>query len=1158
MPSRARATAIVMLLAVARVLGAQEIRATLTGHVTDQQGGLLPGVTLMATDIDTNVSFEATTDSTGSYTIPQLQPGPYRLTAALQGFKTFIREGMTLHTAETAKVDLQLSLGALEETITVVAALSNVESNQSTLAQTMENKRVSELPLNGRQVYQLLQLTAGTQFTQTTFGSTGFSGTRAWDTTGNISIHGSRTGNNEFLIDGGTNAATGGWQYAPPVDAIQEFKVQTASVDASYGRTSGGVVNMTLRPGTNSLHGTGFGFYRGDALDANSTQNNRNGIPHRDHRFVDGGGVVGGPIRHDRTFFMASYQGFNENIPFPRTDTVPTDLERTGDFSQTFNSSGQLVTIYDPLTTRPDPTRPGRFIRDPFPGNRIPSNRFSPVALALLNFVPRANVAGEALTQANNYAASPNLGLYRYNSYLARIDHLFSDRHRLFVTNSANWGVEFRNQNGFPIPSLRGNWPKHRNHYLVAIDDVYTLSPKTLLNARVSYDRFNDFNPIDYAALTNSLGFQTPFQSVAPQYPYVTIQGYQDFFPSTYQQSLNNIVSAQASLSRNQGSHFVKLGGDVRTYRLDRVNLGDGNGRYDFSRGFTQRDPQVTDSASGDAFASFLMGDASGGGVDINASSSRRYPYYALFIQDDWKPTARLTLNLGLRWDYQSPVTEAGDLQTVGFDPTAPSPFQVPGLALKGGLLFAGVNGNPDRPYRPDYTNFQPRLGVSYRLRERIIARANYGRSYLPLTGDREEGINQTGFSRRTSIISSVQTGIPFNTLDRPYPEGLLQPFNSSLGLATNIGSGISFLNPDFKVPYVDLWMAGVSLELPGKFGVDLAYVGNRSRKLPINGLAINEVPLAERQKAIEALGGNASYLSELVPNPFAGLVPGTILNNTTVSRGQLLRPYPQFQGITMDRVNAGAAQYDGLEVSVNRRLAQGFVAVVSYTYSRQYEEGVQSQGATTTTTSPSTNAGYLNNGFDPAPWRALSGVDRPHRFAVTALYDLPIGNGRLIGRNLTGVVNRVAGGWQVNVIGEVQSGTPTVAPNGVLLSPSAALPAGQQTLDHWFDNSTAANPRPDGTYAWAPLQPNAFRTLTVRLSDVRDPTAAQWAFSLFKNLSINQHVSAQLRVEMFNAFNTPIYAAPDTTLSSPRFGRITPDQINFPRQTQLGLRVLF
>jgi len=1158
MQTRTVLAAIVVLVTTGGASSAQEIRATVTGRVTDEQAAVLPGAVVTATNLDTNVSVESVTDAVGGYTISQLQPGRYRLTASLQGFKAFVREGIVLHTAETAAVNIQLSLGTLAETVTVVASLTTVESNQSALAQTLDNKGVSELPLNGRQVYMLLQLTTGTLFTQTTFGSTGFSGTRAWDTNGNISIHGSRTGNNEFLIDGAPNAATGGWQYAPPVDAIQEFRVQTSNVDASYGRTGGGVVNMTLKSGTNAVHGSTFLFYRGNALDANTTQNSRNGIPKKNHRFVDGGAVVGGPLRRGRTFFMGAYQGFNENIPFPRTSSVPTELQRRGDFSQTFNSAGQLITLFDPLTTRPDPSRPGRLIRDPFPGNAIPASRLNPVALALLKFIPSANVAGEAFTQANNLAVSPNLGLYRYNSYLTRIDHVFSDRHRAFVSNSANWGVEFRNQNGFSMPALRGNWPKHRNHYLAAADDVFAFSSKTLLNTRVSFDRFNDFNPIDYAALGGDLGIATPFQSVAPQYPYVTIDGYQDFFPGTFSRSLNNIISGQASVSLTRGSHFIKMGGDVRTYILDRVSLGDGNGRFDFSRGFTQRDPQSGDPTSGNGFASFLLGYPSGGGVDINASSSRRYGYYATFVQDDWKPSNRLTVNVGLRWDYQAPVAESADSMTVGFDRTTPGPFQVAGLQLKGGLLFAGVDGHPNRPYKRDFNNFQPRVGATYKVRERIITRANYGRSYLPLTGSGSEGINQTGFSRRTSIISSVQVGVPFNTLDRPYPEGLLQPFNSSLGLATNIGSGISFLNPDFVVPYADQWMVGLGLELPGTIGVDVAYVGTRSRQLPINGVAINEVPRSEREKGIEALGGNASYLIELQANPFAGRVPGTILNNPTVRRDQLLRPYPQFQGITMDRVNEGATHYDGLEVSVNKRFSHGLATIVNYTFSRQYEEGVNSGGATTTTTSPNNNAGYLNNGFDETPWRSISGIDRPHRFTVTALYDLPVGRGRAIGENVTGIVGTLVSGWQVNAIGEMQSGTPTAAPNALLLSPSVVLPDSERSLDRWFDNSTASNPRPDGTYAWAVLPPNAFRTLTVRLPDVRDPIAAQWAFSLFKNMRFNDRVAGQFRIEMFNALNTPIYGSPDVSVTSPRFGRITPNQNNFPRHTQLGFRLVF
>jgi len=1135
-----RAFAAILLLASVTPVAAQEFRATVTGRVTDEQGALIPGVAVTVANLETNVSTETATNESGSYTVPQLQPGTYNITAALSGFRTFVREGVVLRTADTVTVNIRLSLGPLEETVTVSGVLSETETNQSTLAQAMENKRVAELPLNGRQVYMLLQLTAGTLFTQTSFGATGFSGTRAWDTNGSVSIHGSRTGNNEFLIDGAPNSATGGWQYAPPVDAIEEFKVQTASIDASYGRTSGGVVNMTLKSGTNAFRGSTFTFYRGNALDANSTQNNRNAVPKKDHRFVDGGAVLSGPIRRDRTFFMGGYQGFNENIPFPRTTTVPSDLERAGNFSRTFNSAGQQVVIFDPLTTRPDPSRPGRFIRTPFPNNQIPANRLNPVALALMKFLPTANAAGEPFTAANNFLASPNLGLYRYNSYLSRVDHVFSERHRAFVSNSGNWGVEFRNGNGFPIPALRGNYPKHRNHYLLTIDDVFTINSTTLWNTRVGFDRFNDYNPIDYAQLQGDIGIKTPFQVVPPQYPHIDLPGYETFFPnSTFGQTVNNVYSLQSSVSKTLGSHFIKTGGDFRSYRLNRISLGEGMGRFDFSRGFTQRDPQSGDATSGNSFASFLLGYPSGGGIDVSATSARQYLYYALFVQDDWKLTSRLTLNLGLRWDYQAPVTERYDRMTVGFDQTSPNPLQVPGRNLRGGLLFAG--GDNRSPYRSDWDNIQPRVGLSYRLLNRLILRSNYGRSYLPLTGSGEEGINQTGFSRRTSFISTIQTGIPFNTLDRPFPEGILQPANGAEGLATNLGSGFSFLNRDFKMPYVDQWMLGFDVDLPWKIGLDIAYVGNRTRELPINGRAINNVAREERERAIEALGGNASYLSAQLPNPFAGRVPGTALNQPTVSREQLLRPFPQFTGITMDRVNDGYASYDAMELTANRRMSQGLLAVVNYTLMRMNE---------------ATN--YLNNGFDAEPFEDINQFDRTHRIAITALYDLPFGPGRRFGSETRGFVAHLIGGWQFNVIGEIQSGTPTEMPNGILRQDSAKLPKDQQSLNRWFDNSTRTNPRPDGTYAWDTNPPNAFRIAPRRMKDVRDPWEPQWAFSFFKNMRLADRITAQFRAEMFNALNTPIYGGPDTGITSARFGRITNNQINFPRHTQLGLRILF
>src|SRR5580765_2289530 len=303
---------------------AQEFKADITGTVTDPQGGVLPGVTVTAVNVDTDVSVVAVTDGKGVYSVKDLIPGRYKLTAALQGFKRFTREGIVLHTAETATVNVGLAIGAVEELVTVTAAPTETETNQSVLSQTMDNKKVSELPLNGRQVYMLLQLTSGTLFTQQTFGASGFSGTRAWDVNGSVTIHGSRTGNNEFLIDGASNAGTGGWSYAPPVDAIEEFKVDSASTDAQYGRTSGGVVNLTLRSGTNKLHGSATSLFRGTGLDSNAIQNIQNNISNAGHKYVDGEGMLSGPIVHGRTFFMGGYQGFYEDIPFPTTSTVPT------------------------------------------------------------------------------------------------------------------------------------------------------------------------------------------------------------------------------------------------------------------------------------------------------------------------------------------------------------------------------------------------------------------------------------------------------------------------------------------------------------------------------------------------------------------------------------------------------------------------------------------------------------------------------------------------------------------------------------------------------------------------------------------------------------------------------------------------------------------
>lgn len=1146
-----RLVLVIALLVAPASARAQQFKANVTGTVVDAQGAVVPGVTVTVTNTDTNVSVDTVTEKDGVFSVKDVVPGKYKLTASLTGFKTFVREGIVLHTAETANIQVKLDVGNLEETVTVSAGLSEVETNQSVLSQTMDNKKVSELPLNGRQVYMLTQLTSGTLFTQQTFGATGFSGTRAWDVNGSLSIHGSRTGNNEFLIDGASNAGTGGWTYAPPVDAIEEFKVDTASTDASYGHTSGGVVNLTLRSGTNELHGSATSLFRGTALDSNQIQNILNHISNKGHTYADVEGMLSGPIRRNKTFFMGGYQGYYEEIPFPSTVTVPTSLQRAGDFSQTFNAAGQLIPIFDPLTTSCNAQ--GVCTRQQFANNQIPANRINPVAAALLPYIPQQNTAG-TITGNNDFIASPNLGHYRYNSYLTRIDQQFSSRHRLSISNSGNWGTERRDENSLPPPALRSdNWPTHRNHYLATGDDNLTIGSRTLLNTRFSFDRFDEPHPKQYGPLGSiTLPFKTPFQ-LTPEawWPNINMSGYANMFAQGFRETLNDIWSAQSTVSRTMGAHLVKAGAEYRLYRMVRKNVGNQNGTYAFNSGFTQRNPLQGDG-SGNAFASFLLGYPSSGSVDVNAESDQHYPTYNLFVQDDWKLNPRTTINLGLRWEYQSPVTEKQNRQTVGYDPTAANPFQLPAGTInpatgqpygtfRGGLSYAGVNGNSRSPYGSDWKDFQPRVGLTYRVNDWISARGNYGRSYLALTACCF-GVQQDGFSQTTSIIvNGPATGVPITTLDSPFPTGqFLQPVGNTLGLATTNGQGFSFRNPDFKVPHGDQWMAGVNLELPGKIGLDVAYVGSRVNGLPVTR-NINLIPESEREKGIARLGGNPAYLSQTFPNPLAGLLPGTPLNAATLTRNDLLRPNPLFQGINEDFLDIGYSTYEALEMSANKRLSHGLLTNVTYTWSQRRQ------------------ATSLLNPYDAKPFEDLDPNDRPQRVTIAALYNLPFGPGQRFGGGTKGAVAHLIEGWQYNVIGEITSGTP-IGMSGSAVPVATHFAIADQSLAKWFDTSTRANPRPDGTFAWdTNIGANDFRQSRLFLPDVRQDSKPQWSMSFFKNTRAGGTMTIQFRAEVFNVFNTRLYGAPiSTDPTNANFGVVSNSQINFPRTGQLGLRLMF
>jgi hypothetical protein len=1161
-PSFSQAVLACFLTLLPAAAAGQQFKANVTGTVTDPQGAVVPGVTVTVTNTDTNVATEALTNDRGVYSVQQLTPGPYKISVALSGFKTFVREGLSLRTAETVTVNAVLSTGAVEETVTVSAATSNIESNESAISQTIENKRIAELPLNGRQVYMLLQLTSGTLFTQTTFGATGFSGTRAWDVNGSLSIHGSRTGNNEFLMEGapsaGTGGGTGNWNYAPPVDAIEEFKVATSSVDASFGRTSGGVVNMTFRSGTNQLRGSGILLHRGTWLDANQIQNIRNNISNKEHKYFNGEGMVSGPIRRGKTFFMGGYQGFYENIPFPVTRTVPTAAQLRGDFSQTTTANGTPILIYDPATTTCTANL-SSCSRTPFPGNIIPENRWSPIAKALLPFIPKENATPSNRAGSSNFISSPNLGRYRYNSYLTRIDHVFNNNHRLSFSNTANWGIEFRNENALPEPAIRSdNYPTHRNHYLTTVDDNRTIGTATLWNMRFSWDRFDEPHDKQYGDIDPKLPFAGPYQLTSPPFPQINIDSYEGMFPRTFRQPKNDAYSASTTLSRTMGKHFAKMGGEFRAYQFYRQDEVNSNGVFGFSNFFTRRDAIITTGdASGNGLATFLLGLPTSGSVTTGTPRTEQYRYYALFAQDDWKLGSRATLNVGLRWDYQPPVTVKDNLTVSGFDATATNPLQsqLPQgaatinpatgqpLILRGGLQFAN-RGGPKSPYKSDWNNIQPRVGFTYKVNDWLVGRVNYGRSYLGLSSGGQNGVYTTDFQRTTPFIATAPNGVdPATPWANPFPAGFLQPLAGEQGLLTGIGTGPQIPNPDYEIPYTDQWMAGVDVQLPWKIGLDVAYVGNQVSKLGVTR-NVNSVPKSENDKAIPSLGGNTGYLNATFPNPFAGLVPGQGLNAATVSRANLLRPYPQFANFSMNRLNLGSAYYNALEAVATRRYSNGVMFAVNYTWMKLEDQ-----------------ISFFTD-YDTAPFRDLQGDQREHRLVITTLVDLPFGPGKPIGRNTSGLVAALIGGWQFNTIGEIQSGRP-LGLNGVAiqLDSDVALPKGEQSFQRWFDNSSTmlSNPRPDGTFAWGVLGANEYRVVKNRFHDVNEPTEPQWSFSLFKTTRITESKALQVRLEAFNVFNTRVFGGPNTDPRNANFGIVdTASQVNFPRTLQLGVRLQF
>lgn len=1172
---------------------AQEFRGAISGRVTEASGGAVVGAQVTVTNIATNSSVNTATTDSGEYQVLYLIPGNYTLTIEAKGFKKSIRKNIEVRVGDKLQLDLALEVGAVTESVNVTADAPLLESNSASAGQVIDQRRISELPLSDGNPFVLARLAPGIAYV----GDLKFS--RPFDNGGTSDVVANGApGRNEFTLDGVPNMASGGGRgrvaFVPPSDAVQEFKVETSSFDAQSSHTAGATVNVTLKSGTNSLHGTAYEFVRNDVLSANDFFLNRTNLatnPTRDKdqdgkadrdplRYNRYGFTIGGPVYmprfgsggkpyvdgRNRSFFFFSYEGLKDVFPEPGLFTVPTLKMRGGDFSELLPG----IVIYDPATAKAEGAR---VRRDPFPGNIIPANRISAIAKNYLSYYPLPNQPGGAQGQNNFISGQPRSDNFHSESF--RFDQVLNEAQRVFFRYSHNNRRESRGNWGGVVNGVNST-----GNYLFRINDsgnmdyVNNFSPTVVLNARVGFSRFNEPNIRQHEGQVSpaSLGFPAAVAALfgPEQYlPRFEISGYSVLGDSVGGGTTFNIYTFQSTLTKIAGAHSIRMGYDFRTYRENSYGAGHAAGRYDFAQNYT-RGPldNSTSAAVGQSLASFLLGVPTGGTIERNASRSNQSLFNGMFVHDDWKVSNKLTLNLGLRYEYEGATNERYNRNSRGFDLTSASPIEaaakaayaaspipeipVTAFQVKGGLLFP-TEGNRSF-WDADKNNFQPRIGFAYKVNDKLVMRGGWGIYTVPFVIN---GASQPGFSQSTPIVPSVDNGLTFQaSLANPFPTGVLAPVGSTLGLGTFLGQGISFLPNKLDNTQAQRFSFGFQYELPGNWMVELQYVGNRGYDGVVGTNILNTIPrkyLSTSSFRDQSMIDTINFLSATVTNPFRNLIPGTSLNGGTVQRNQLLRAFPQFGTIGTFR-NDASSSYNGGQLRAEKRFSKGYTLLAAYTWSKFLEKA------------------SFRNEVDTEYERRFSDTDIPHRLVMSGILELPFGRGRKWGANMHRALDVVAGGWQIQGIWNWQSGRPTptlgnVYYNGDITKLKTSIKpenvdgtvfdiSGFYFTDAAVQTNGVIDPNKQRNDPRIQLGNNV-RVLPSRWAGFRGQGLNLWDLSVSKNFSFTETIKLQLRGEFLNAFNTPVFGDPNLDPRNANFGKVT-GQNNLARNVQIGLKLIF
>ena len=1120
---------------------AQDVRAKVQGFVSDSSQAAVAGAQVTLANTATNVTAVSKTNQSGQYLFDFVVAGDYTVTVEFQGFRKYVQKNILVQSRADITVDARLEIGAAAESVTVDSAPVSVQFNSSTVALTIDRKMTNELPIINRNPFLLAQLNPAAVLRSTNEQSP----YHHWAST-QIDVGGNTSTKNDVVVDGSPNMASEKSAYTPSMDAVQEVNIQQNAVDAEFGHSAGGIISVQMKSGTNAYHGTAYYLGRNPRINAVADQITRRANLTRNHIY---GGTLGAPVIKNKVFNFVSYEAWKSQDPRSVAFTLPTDAERTGDFSKSLNARGGLRAIFNPFTTVLNAD--GTASRQPYAGNIIPVSQQDPVGRRVMNDIWKPNLAGTGSDLVNNYRTG-FAERVKYWNFSNRSDWNISDKLKFFGRYSM-FKTYVAQDNYAGTRAFQPNGSE-RHAWTTVGDLVYTINPSTVFNIRGGYNRiFDSFADtkaqITPATLTEILGsdWHSAYSKNDPAiyYPGFTVRRgpsatnlgrtgfwYQD--PETY--------NMQSKVSRSAGRHYFKVGGEWRSQRVEAVRPRPVS--------FDVR-PELTASTflnpdlnlSGDAWATLLTGALDNNTLIQSLPIQRhRNGFYSLYFHDDIKISQRLTLNLGLRYEYESPMIDPQNRLSRFLDLTSPIPeltgantpvIPAAAAALRTGApVFNGAwiftDDNNRGSWNAQKLLLMPRAGLAYRLNDKSSLRVGYARYLVPST--LTDGLDVLGSVfypgfEATSRGLPLLTGVPQSRLSNPFPGGLVPVSGKSFGRYTDLGGSPIFYNQDFQVGVNDRINFSLQRALPGKMVIDTTYFINFGKNAPVTR-NLNQVDPRIGYEKGAATAAN-------VGNPFfnkltAAQMPGQLRTQANVPISQLLRLYPQYGDIQQRLVGKGLNRYQALQIQVQRPFVQGFNLVLGYNYNRERNEEYYDEQDNFTDTLK----------FFPA-------VNPRHRLTGASIYQLPFGKGLKYMSNANRFVDGVLGGWSLSGLFSINSGQ-NIRFGGLLVNGDPTIE--NPTRDRVFDTSKFAR-LPAFTRRTNPLQYTGLKSAMFKNVDM----------TLAKNFVITEKLKFELRMESYNASNSFNGDLPSTAFGTSAFGAVTAQRPGYlGRQFQYSGRFTF